>query len=360
MTPDAMGAKRKENMQLEKRLSLYSLMLKSRYFEEAVKELWQKGAISGEMHSGIGEEAICAGFVSQLEEGDAMALDHRGTPPILMRGVDPLLLLKELLGDAEGLCGGMGGHMHLFSKEHLVSSSGIVGSSGPAAVGYALSAHLQRPGKVALAFFGEGAVNQGMLMEAFNLAVVWVLPVIFICKDNDWAITTTSEQSSGSDLNARARGFGLPVIEVDGSDVAAVYEAAEDAIARARQGEGPTFIRAYCAHPDGHFLGFLPWRIVRHPLKELPGISFHLLKSLGRRKGVPFRERLRGMATVLRTVGDVTLPEDRSARDPIKRTAGSLRTEGVDLRTLEEEIRGQIDQVVAAAWPPASASESVR
>ena len=151
---------------------LYAQMLKSRLFEEAIAKLWHDGLVSGEMHLGTGEEAIMAGVVTQLQDGDAMALDHRGTAALLMRGVDPVLILRELLGYADGLCGGMGGHMHLFSKEHLAASSGIVGSSGPAAAGFALAAQHLRPGTVAVAFFGEGAMNQGMLLEAINLAAV--------------------------------------------------------------------------------------------------------------------------------------------------------------------------------------------
>ena len=141
--------------------ALYRHMLRSRLFELAVAKLWNDGDISGEMHLGTGEEAIAAGVVSQLTDGDAMALDHRGTPPLLMRGVDPVTLLRELLGRSDGLCAGMGGHMHLFSPEHLAASSGIVGASGPAVVGFALAAQRLRPGTLAAAFFGEGAVNQG-------------------------------------------------------------------------------------------------------------------------------------------------------------------------------------------------------
>ena len=119
---------------------LYKWMLKSRLFEEAVLQLWNEGKISGEMHLAIGEEAIAAGINAHLQEGDALALDHRGTPALMMRGIDPLLLLKEFLGHTDGLCGGMGGHMHLFSAEHLAASSGIVGESAPAALGFAISA----------------------------------------------------------------------------------------------------------------------------------------------------------------------------------------------------------------------------
>jgi pyruvate dehydrogenase E1 component alpha subunit len=151
--------------------SLYAKMLESRLFEEAVIRLWQDGLISGEMHLGTGEEAIIAGVVSNLQESDTMALDHRGTAAMLMRGEDPVSLLRELLGRPDGLCGGMGGHMHLFSKKALAASSGIVGAAGPTAAGFALSAQYLRPGSIAVAFFGEGAVNEGMLMESMNLAV---------------------------------------------------------------------------------------------------------------------------------------------------------------------------------------------
>jgi TPP-dependent pyruvate/acetoin dehydrogenase alpha subunit len=194
--------------------SLYALMLRSRLYEGVIAQLWHDGLISGEMHLGTGEEGIIAGVVSQLGEGDAMALDHRGTAALLMRGVDPVSILRELLGRSDGLCRGRGGHMHLYSKEHLAASSGIVGAAGPAAVGFALAAQSLRPGTVAVAFFGDGAMNQGMLMESMNLAAVWDLPVLFVCKDDGWAITTVSKKVTGGDLNARAGGLGVPAVEV--------------------------------------------------------------------------------------------------------------------------------------------------
>ena len=149
--------------------SLYSLMLKSRLLEEAVVKLWHDGLISGEMHLGTGEEAVNAGVVAHLREGDAMALDHRGTAALMMRGVDPVLILREMLGRPDGLCGGKGGHMHLFSKAHLAASSGIVGASGPAASGFALSAQYLRPGAVAVAFFGEGVMRRERESGGFRL-----------------------------------------------------------------------------------------------------------------------------------------------------------------------------------------------
>ena len=244
---------------------------------------------------GTGEEAIIAGVVAHLREGDAMALDHRGTAALLMRGVDPVLIPRELLGYPDGLCGGMGGHMHLFSKEHLAASSGIVGAEGPAAAGFALAAQYSRPGAIAVAFFGEGAMNQGMLMESMNLASVWNLPVLFVCKDDGWAITTQSVKVTGGDLNERAQGLGVPAVEVDGRDVSAVWEAAHAAIERARSGQGPTFLHARCVHFEGHFLGFQLIRIVRDPLREMPGIAIPLTQSFLRPGGAALRERLAGL-----------------------------------------------------------------
>src|SRR5512142_1726372 len=206
--------------------SLYSLMQRSRRFEEAVKQLWDEGRISGEMHMGTGEEAVIAGVVSQLLPGDALAVDHRGSAAFLMRGVDPVALLRELLGCDDGLCGGQGGHMHLFSKEHLAASSGIVGAEGPAAVGFALAAQHLRPGAIAVAFFGEGALNQGMLMESIHLASDWKLPVLFVCKDDGWAITTRAVEGDVREMEQRVHGLGARFFDVDGLEAEEVWKAA--------------------------------------------------------------------------------------------------------------------------------------
>ncbi|MEJ2628268.1 MAG: thiamine pyrophosphate-dependent dehydrogenase E1 component subunit alpha, partial [bacterium] len=282
---------------------LYKHMFKSRLFEEAVTQLWKQGKISGEMHMSIGEEAIVAGTVLQLQEGDAMALDHRGTSPMIMRGVDMELLLKEFMGHSEGLCGGKGGHMHLFSKKHLTASSGIVGASGPAAVGFALAAQYLHPGKVALAFLGEGAMNQGMLLEAMNLAVVWNLPLIFICKDSKWAITTISASVTGGNLIERAQSFGIPTEKIDGSEVETVWIAGQKALQRARSGKGPSFIYATCIHPKGHFLGDHLIRITKHPIKETKTIAGPLLKSTSKIKGASLIQRAASLREVTNLMG---------------------------------------------------------
>lgn len=330
--------------------SLYALMLSSRLFEGATARLWHDGLISGELHLGTGEEAIIAGVVAQLREGDAMALDHRGTAALLMRGVDPVRILRELLGRPDGLCRGMGGHMHMFSKEHLAASSGIVGAAGPAAVGFALSAHYSHPGAITVAFFGEGAMNQGMMMESLNLASVWELPVLFVCKDDGWAITTQSEKLTGGDLAERARGFGIPAVSVDGREVSEVWEACRSAIERARSGHGPTFLRARCVHLEGHFLGYQLLRAVRDPLREMPEIAIPLTQSFLRPGGAGLRERLAGLkevlAAVLSTLRD---PRRDSANDPVRRARTTLLSDPARLEELEERVNQEISRVLASA-----------
>ena len=265
--------------------SLYALMLKSRLFEEAVMQLWDDGLISGEMHLGTGEEAIVAAVVSQLIDGDAMALDHRGTPPLIMRGVDPLSILRELLGQPDGLCSGMGGHMHLFSKAHLTASSGIVGASGPTGVGFALAAQYLRPGTISVAFFGEGSTNQGMLMESMNLAASWDLPLLFVCKDDQWAITTATNLNHQATLTDRASSLGLTAFEADGRDILQVWDAATLAIEHARSRGTPAFLHANCVHLEGHFLGYQMIRVARNPLNEMPPIALPLAQSFLQPRG---------------------------------------------------------------------------
>ena len=148
-------------------IGLYRQMLRARSYELAVEDLWNRGLISGEMHLGTGEEAVAAG----VEDGDGLALTHRCSPALVVRGVPLVPMLRELLGCEDGLCGGHGGHMHLFSKEHLAATSGIVGASLPTAAGFALANRRLRPNRVAVAFTGTGAMNSGMALETLNLAV---------------------------------------------------------------------------------------------------------------------------------------------------------------------------------------------
>ena len=329
--------------------SLYGLMFKSRTFEESVRKIWKDGKISGEMHLGMGEEAIVAGIVPQLIEGDAMALEHRGTSPMLMRGVDPVALLREFMGKPDGLCKGVGGHMHLFAPEKLIASSGIVGAAGPAAAGFALSGQMLRPGTVSVSFFGDGATSAGMLMESMNLAVVWKLPVIFVCKDNNWAITTHSSTAVGGSLSARAQAFGMKAIEVDGADVLAVWSAAEEALEHARAGRGPVFIWAHCIHLEGHFLGDGLLDMFRRPIYSFRKRVLPMLKGFFRRGGASWGERIASMRQVLGMVF-AAQGQTSSVDDPLVRTRQVLvRKDAMRLDELESDIRKEIQDIVTVA-----------
>jgi acetoin:2,6-dichlorophenolindophenol oxidoreductase subunit alpha len=332
--------------------ALYRQMLRSRRFEDSVTDLWEKGKISGEMHLGIGEEAIAAGVVAHLREGDAMALDHRGTPPLVVRGADLVLLLREFLGRTDGLCCGMGGHMHLFSPEHFAASSGIVGASGPMGVGFALATQILCPGNLAVAFFGEGAMNQGMLMESLNLAVIWRLPILFVCKDNEWAITTRSYSVTGGNLIDRAKSFGMPTVEVDGIDIEAVWSAAGQATNRARNGDGPTFLLARCPRPEGHFLGDPLLQILRKPVDQMKELAGPLFRSFAATKGASLGERIASLGTIISLFGRIANEQYWNRRDPIEVARRRLRKDKARLDKIAREVDQEIEQVVKIALLP--------
>lgn len=336
---------------------LYRTMLRSRLFEEAVALLWHEGLISGEMHQSTGEEALNAGVVSHLGEGDAMALDHRGTGPMVMRGVDRVLLLREFLGRPGGLCGGAGGHMHLFSPEHLAATSGIVGSSGPAAAGFALAAAHLRPGKIAVSMSGEGSMNQGMMLEALNLAAAWRLPVVFVCRDNGWAISTRSAGQTGGTPRDRARAFGLPAISVDGLDVAAVWEAAREAVERARGGGGPGFIHAGVVHRDGHFLGDQLLKVARKPATEMTRVAGPMLKAAVQLRGQSVAGRVSGMLYIS-SLGSEVVAQTSEEMDPVKRARRRLTAEADRLKALEDEVLAEIQGIVERALAAGEVEEA--
>jgi TPP-dependent pyruvate/acetoin dehydrogenase alpha subunit len=239
--------------------------------------------------------------------------------------------------------------MHLFSKEHLVGSSGIVGASCPAGVGFALAHRYLRPGKIAIAFFGEGAMNQGMVMESFNLASVWKLPVIFICKDNRWAITTSSTSVTSGALVERARSFGIPAEEIDGVDVAAVWNTTKPAIDGARGGKGPAFFHMHCVRPEGHFLGDPLIRIARHPVKGMKPLAGPLLKSVTKMKGTSLKGRSESLREVVTSIGTTMKNQRHKKQDPLKRAREKLVSEKAKLQKIEEDVRNEIQKAVRTA-----------
>jgi pyruvate dehydrogenase E1 component alpha subunit len=322
--------------------SLFQSMARARAFEDAVAALWRDGRISGEMHLGTGEEAVAAGVCACLRAGDAVALDHRPTPVLTVLGVDLVAMLREMLGREDGLQRGRAGHMHLMSRPHLAASSGIVGSSAALGAGFALAGRALRPGSVAVALFGDGAMNQGMLLETLNLAVAWALPLVLVCKDNGWAITTRTGSVTGGDLVERAAAFGLAATDVDGVDVAAVAEAAARAVERARRGKGAAFLRARVPRLDGHFLGDALVRAARAPVgdgRELLGDVVTAAFSSG---GGGLGARARGVLGLMNLMRHARRQDRDTRRDPLERaraTVGDERATRVEQEALAEVAR---------------------
>ncbi len=336
-------------------LKLYESMYKARAFELAQAALWRQGLISGELHLGTGEEAIAAGVVAHIEKGDAIAIDHRGTPVLNLLGVDLTSLLREMLGREDGLCRGRGGHMHLFSPEHLAATSGIVGAAAPLAVGFALAAKRLRPGRVGVAFFGEGAANQGMLMEAQNLAAAWSLPVIFVCKDNGWAITTKSESVTGGNLMQRAKGFGLIAQRGDGLDVTSVWRVAEGAFKEARRLNRPQFLLLTCSRLDGHFLGDPLVRVARKPVKEGRDVFRRATAAAFSRSGGTIGARAAGLAALMTTLREARKNGYGGPDDPIAHGRAALNDRAEEVARREAEIDRLIDDTVETALVPEKA-----
>lgn len=245
----------------ETMLEMQRRMLRIRRFDERASKMVKRGHIPGTVHTSIGQEAQVVGACMALDDGDYMSGNHRSHGHPIGKGSPLGPLMAELVGKATGVCGGKGGSLHLadFAVGSL-GESGIVGSSIPIATGAALSSKVLGNGKVSLAFFGDGAANQGCLYEAMNLAGVWDLPVIFLCENNQYALSTPAHTVTSGVISERAAGFGMPGVRVeDGQDVLAVHDATSAAVARARRGEGPTLVEVvtyrFNEHSEGLRLG---------------------------------------------------------------------------------------------------------
>ena len=238
-------------------LRLYRTMVLIRRCEEQLARSHQRGLVHGACHTYVGPEAIAAGVCAHLRRDDVVFSTHRGHGHALAKGVPPLQLVAELYGRANGCSHGRGGSMHLFSPEvGMMGTSGIVGPCILQAAGAGYTARLLKRDSVAVAFFGDGAVNNAAFHEGLNLAAIWKLPVIFVCENNGFAESTpVGYHCSARDIANRASGYEMPGITVDGLDLFAVYEAVGLAVARARRGEGPTLIEAKTYRYYGHFEG---------------------------------------------------------------------------------------------------------
>ena len=282
---------------------LYMLMLKRmmliRRFDETVKDLVQSAELVGMAHCYIGEEAVAVGACTALRDEDYITGNHRSHGHPISKGGDVRRAMAELLGKATGYCKGKGGSMHLADFEiGILGESGIVASALPVAVGAALGSKMQNNDRVVISFFGDGASNQGACHEAMNMASIWKLPVIFLCENNQYAVTTSFRDTVAvENVSDRAVAYSMPGVLVDGQDVMAMHEATVAAIQRARAGEGPSLIEARTYRYEDHSEGLN--RILREPYrtdeeveqwKERDPISLH--STWLREQGVATEEEI--------------------------------------------------------------------
>lgn len=290
--------------------SIYATMYRIRCFEENTAELFQAGIIKGTAHSYVGEEAIAAGACATLREDDFIGSHHRGHGHCIAKGADMQRMMAELMGRETGYCRGLGGSMHIADMNlNILGANGIVGAAIPISTGAALAAKIRGTDQVVVAFFGDGASNQGVFHESLNLAAIWKLPIIYICENNQYALSTDYRRTTSCErISDRAAPYGIPGFTVDGNDAMVIHETMSEAVARARRGEGPTFIEA------------LTWRWGQHSMR-------------------------------------VNLPDPRSKkdmeywmdRDPLKQMEERLLNDGSDGKQRLESIREEIDAQVEEA-----------
>ena len=303
---------------IERVHGMFLTMLLIRAFDEVAGQARRDGKLRGSVHEYIGEEAIATGVCTNLLKSDYVSSYHRGHGHCIAKGADPVAMMKELYGKAGGVCGGKGGSMHVadFSLG-ILGANGVVADGVTIAVGAAQAIKLRGENRVVVAFFGDGALNRGPLLEALNWARIYDLPVVFVCEDNVWSDKTrTSSVTGGPGILARAAAFGIPAETIDGNDLLAVDAAAGRIIRDARTGRGPVFLHAKTYRWRGH----LAWD-----------------QGLYR---------------------DPDEVAQRIADDPIARTAAWLIAQGVQASALEadrQEVSARIDAAVAAAeaapWP---------
>ena len=242
------------NLTKEQMQKIYYQMFSSRTFEERVNEMFMQGMIHGTAHFAVGEEATAAGGINALHPDDYIMSCHRGHAHCIAKGADMKRMMCELLGKRDGFCKGLGGSMHIVDiSTGNFGANGVMGPSIPMATGVALAIKKEKSGKVILDYFGDGTSNSGLFHEALNMAALWKLPIVYLCENNLYGMSTpVSKSVSVPDIAIRAKAYGIPGVIVDGMDVLAVMEAVGEAAGRARRGEGPTLIEAKTYRYLGH------------------------------------------------------------------------------------------------------------
>jgi len=238
-------------------LALYRIMTEIRQLELKLQEVYRSGVMPGFIHLYVGEEAVAAGVCAHLRRSDYVTSTHRGHGHAFAKGIPAREIFAEIWGKATGCCGGRGGSMHIYAPEYgFLGTNGIVAAGIPIGAGAALAASLEGGDRVAVSFFGDGAVNNCAFHEGINLAAAWNLPAVFVCENNMYATEMAFARATrNTDVSTRGPAYGIPGVQVDGNDVLAVYEVAGQAIARARSGGGPTLVECKTYRTVGHHEG---------------------------------------------------------------------------------------------------------
>jgi TPP-dependent pyruvate/acetoin dehydrogenase alpha subunit len=269
MTTAVNQSNAESSVAVEKWLRMYRRMQMIRLFEEQVNELYTRALMPGLAHLYVGEEAVAVGICEALRQDDYVTSTHRGHGHCLAKGASPDRMFAELLGKAAGYCKGKGGSMHIADPTtgNLGANAIVAGSTG-IATGAAFSAKHLKTGQVAVCFFGEGALGQGVLYEVMNLAALWKLPVIYVCENNLYTEYTHFSETTAGDILARGTAFGVPAHSVDGQDVRAVYATATKLVECARNAEGPAFLLCNTYRYAGHHVGDISREYYRSKLEE--------------------------------------------------------------------------------------------
>jgi TPP-dependent pyruvate/acetoin dehydrogenase alpha subunit len=293
-------------------LFMYERMLLIRRVEKQLAADFKAARLPGAVHLYVGQEAMAVGVCTNLEDSDKISSTHRGHGHFLAKGGDPGAMMAEIYGKKNGICQGMGGSMHVadFSKG-IIGANGIVGGGLAITVGAAWAAKLDGEQRVAVCFFGDGAANQGVFMECMNVATLWNLPLIFVCEHNTYSEFSPADTVTSGEIANRARAFEMPVTVVDGNDVVEVWKAAADAVERAREGGGPSFIEGKTYRIHGHIEA-----------------EVHFLSG---------------------TYRDQAEVDEWLARDPIDRLRSRLLESGDADEAALAEIEARVDKQVAAA-----------
>ena len=238
-------------------LEMYAALLRIRLFEERARELYAGGRIPGFIHLSLGQEGVAVGVCAALRRDDYLLSTHRGHGHLIAKGGSLRALMAELYGKATGCCKGKGGSMHIADASvGYLGANGVLTAGCVLAPGVGLSIQMRKTDQVVVAIFGDGAANRGPFHEGVNLAALWRAPVVFVCENNRWASTTAHAVSTaGGSVAARAAGYGMPGVTVDGNEVLAVFGAVAEAVARARRGEGPSLVEAQTIRWLGHYEG---------------------------------------------------------------------------------------------------------